>query len=173
MTNYVVLIILSTFTVLSIMFQLRSRINLKKVWRLDKFGVIPNYSFFAPLPLTSDYRIIYRVTSQEKGHDSFKEVCIYQFKHWYQFIFNPFKYYNKGLIDLCVGLVKEYNNLEQDSKNFIQISSNYISILNVVIDNLKLYENTNEVEFGIVVTKDKRETRESSIVFRSFKHKIE
>ncbi|WKD87032.1 hypothetical protein KCTC32516_02412 [Polaribacter huanghezhanensis] len=172
MIDYITITILSAFTVLSIVFQLRNKFNLKKIWKLDKYGIIPNYSFFAPLPLTNDFRIIYRLTINDMSKNDFEELDIYQYKNWYQCLFNPFKYYNKGLIDLCVALLKEYKNLEQDSKKFIQVSSNYIGILNIISDSIKSQNIDDEVEFSIVATQDRSEDRKASVVFRSFKHKI-
>jgi|GEM_PF-3331021 len=172
MNDYIIITILSSFTVLSVVYQLKSKFNLKKIWKWDKYGIIPNYSFFAPLPLTNDFRIIYRITSNEDTKNNFEELSAYQYKNWYIFLFNPFKYYNKGLIDLCVSLMKEYKSLEEDSKNFIQVSSNYIGILKVITDGIKSHDINDEIEFSIVVTQDLFEDRKASVVFRSFRHKI-
>lgn len=174
MNNYCIIGILGIFTGLSIFYQFKDKIHREKIQKWNKGGLLPYYSFFAPSPLTSDYRVIYRITNNGNPAD-FKEFVIHTSKTWYQGLFNSFKYYNKGLIDLCRMLPKEYQKLEKDLKNLIQISPNYIGILNAIIGTIKpqdRYDENKEIEFAIVKTQDTTADRDMSVVFRSFKHKL-
>lgn len=167
--------ILGGFLLLSMFFQMRGKLPFKKIWRFDTYGIMPNYSFFAPNPLTNDFRVVFRL-STPNGNEGFQEIRLYKFKKWYRFVLNPFKYYNKGLIDLCVALIHEYKHLDEDAKNFIQISANYLGIFNVIKNELMASQKncTNgELEFSILVTQDTTIERSCSVVFRSFKHKIQ
>ncbi len=171
--DYLIVGILSLFTVLSMLYQLRPILPLTWLWRMDQIGLIPNYSFFAPLPLTSDFRVVYRITDSGQQSD-FKEITIYRHFLWFRFLFNPFKYYNKGLIDLCVALITEYKALDEEERNFIQISHNYLSIFRLIQHELMRSAAIHpdcELEFAIVSTKENTDRREMTVLFRSFKHR--
>lgn len=102
--NYIITMILSIFIVLSIIVQLRRKFPLGVLLKMDPYGILPYYCFFAPLPLTSDFRIIYRVVNKGNNTD-FKEFIVYTPRNWYQCVFNPSKFYRKALIDLCISLI--------------------------------------------------------------------
>lgn len=174
--DYFIIGILSIFSVFSILFQLKNKAPLRKIGSWDTWGLLPYYCFFAPSPLTSDFRILYRITGQKSKTD-FKEVVIYTPKKWYRSLYGSGKYYSKGLVDLCIGIMEEYKKLKKDSKSLIQISSNYTGILNAIIGTIKpqdrfCYDENDEIEFSIIATQDKNAGRTMDVVFRSFKHKL-
>ncbi len=170
--KYLIIAILGIFTILSIAFQVRAKLPFKGIWRFDNSGLMPNYTFFAPRPLTQDFRVIYR-SSGEGGKKDWQELDIYKKAPFLSFCFNGFKYYNKGLIDSCIALLTEFRELNDDSKNFIQVSSNYIGIFNVIKSNLEGGSTVHkEVEFAVVSTQNTIDNRMASILFRSFKHDV-
>lgn len=130
--DFVVLGVLSLFTISSILYQFH-RPTKKIIDKYDKIGVFPNWSFFAPVPGTYDIRILYRDQNQEMSLNSnWIEIELYfKQKRRFDFFWNPRKYYQKAIIDLSQGLIlkhQEYKNI-----NLTQLSWPYITILQHVM----------------------------------------
>jgi|HubBroStandDraft_2_1064218.scaffolds.fasta_scaffold215536_2 hypothetical protein len=121
-----VLVILGSFTLMSIIYQVKY--VQKRISVYDKFHLLPNYSFFAPRPFVNDYRLVYTMTSDKENE--WIEIPMYSDSRLHRMFWNPFKYYNKGMIDSCHLLLIEFKRLE--NKNFIRISTNYINLLMVI-----------------------------------------
>ncbi|UTW62799.1 hypothetical protein KFE98_01180 [bacterium SCSIO 12741] len=119
-----VITMLAMFSIASILYQIKP--IQKVLLKYDPLGLLPNYSFFAPKPISNDFRIVYRV----KDRKEWEEVPMYQKFYLFRFLWNPFKYYNKGFIDSCQAVHKEYSLLKD--KNLIQLSIHYLNLLSVV-----------------------------------------
>ena len=168
--NYIIITLFSVATVLSIAFQMRERLPFKSFWRFDRFGLLPNYSFFAPKPLMQDFRVVFRLTNESKN-DEWQELPMYENLSISKTLYNPFKYYNKGMIDICMSLLKEMKNLKEEQKDFIQVSANYLGIFNVIKKNIDRKEAISKrIEFAIISTEDFKQKRKIKILFRSFQH---
>lgn len=172
--DYIIIGVLILFSLLSIAFQLRKKIPFKRIWLIDPLGLLPNYSFFAPKPLQQDFRIVYRVMKEEVEEEiDWQEYPMYGNSNLSKMFYYPFKYYNKGMIDICMALTKEYAELKEEELSFIQISSNYLGILTILQEILHPKTSKGKkLEFAILMTEDHPQGRKAKVTFRSFKHII-
>ncbi|MCO6174322.1 hypothetical protein NHF50_04620 [Flavobacterium sp. NRK F10] len=156
---------LAIFTVVSILYQIKGLQKAIQKW--DKFGLLPNYCFFAPNPLLNDYRIVFKRINSEQ--EEWEEVPIYMEFKIVRIFWNPFKYYNKGLIDSCHFLIDEFNVLE--NKKGIQFSVFYLNILTLISNFLKEernYKNESIVRFSIVSSKGIKDIAIDHVMFASY-----
>ena len=66
--------IFGAYGLLSLLFQFESRLK-KWLASKDALSLLPSWSFFAPIPGTSDYRIIFRDFSEDKSLGSWKRLA--------------------------------------------------------------------------------------------------
>lgn len=127
--NTIVVVILTIFTILSILFQFKGVLknNLEKI---DRFGFLPNWSFFAPIPGTFDYRILYRDTFANNIGEWQEVDLLFKSKRKVDFIWNPSKYYQKCIFDSIQGLLLESNKTDI---RLIQVNWYYLLILQIVM----------------------------------------
>jgi hypothetical protein len=69
--------------------------------RFDKCLFIPKWTFFAPHPGCSDYRIIYRTFDCEEQKGGWSEICLIRERRWRDAFWNPDKRMGKGVFDLA------------------------------------------------------------------------
>lgn len=161
--------IISLFTLLSCFAQFKKPFG-KVVNQIDKYGILPNWSFFAPIPGTSDYRIVF-CDIDILGHKSnWQEVEMgFKKKRTVDFFWNPKKYFQKGIIDLIQALLLEYADCKE--KRLIQFSWSYLVLLQIVIRE-KREQDIRSRQFAIVSTKGFDSNKDLDLVFISFKHKL-
>jgi hypothetical protein len=166
MMQYLIIGTLAIFTVASVLYQFKSMKS--KLVKFDKLNILPNYSFFAPKPFENDYRLVYKIIAEEESE--WTEVPMYRKFNLLRIFWNPFKYYNKGMIDSCQFLLTEFNALK--NKNFIQVSESYINILLVISKCLNRKEkNTETIRFAILASEGIKSVKIKNVVFASF-HQI-
>jgi hypothetical protein len=164
---YLIIVVLAIFTIASTFFQIKSL--QPKLRKIDKFGLLPNYSFFAPKPIANDYRLVYKIISDT--NTDWKEIPMYNQFSLLRIIWNPFKYYNKSFIDTSHFLLTEFDVLED--KKFIQISLHYLSILMVISEYLNkkgLKDVT--IRFSIVASGGGSQVKLEKVLFASYYQKI-
>jgi hypothetical protein len=109
-----------------------SQLNLKVVAPLkahDIFSLIPNWSFFAPRPGTSDYHLLFRDSDSSAEWGGWHEIPLADTRTLWGAIWNPEKRKTKALSDVVRGLVR----LAQDRKlRDFSLTLPYLSILNFV-----------------------------------------
>lgn len=163
---YIVITILAIFIIASIFYQIKSLKSI--IGKFDKFNLLPNYSFFAPKPFTNDYRLVYKIICDNDSE--WIEIPMYKKFDFFRIIWNPFKYYNKGMIDTCQFLLGEFHALE--NKNFIKISASYLNILLVISKFLKVEkEDAITIRFAILSSEGNDSVKIKNVVFASF-HQI-
>ncbi len=164
---YIVVITLAVFLIASVIYQITS---LKpKIGKYDKLGILPNYSFFAPKPLTRDYRLAYKVIADEEQQE-WIEIPFYNKFSILQTVWNPRKYYNKGMIDTCNFMIKEFEAV--DNKRFIQVSMHYINILLTIAMFHKAPEKNNtKIRFAVLTSEGNRSASIETVLFASY-HQI-
>lgn len=158
---------LAFFSVASIAHQFRAC----KRWlrRLDPGFLLPTYTFFAPVPMTNDFRLVYRIDPGAVG--AWKEVCIYRGRRWFQPLLNPEKYYAKAFVDVCNFLLEEHAHLE--NKKVVQVSIHYISLLSLVATTLRrVGASATTVCFAIVSSEDTEALRIKGMFFLSMSHRV-
>lgn len=154
-----IITILAIFTIASIVFQFKKQQQV--LVKFDKLHVLPNYSFFAPKPLSNDFRLVYKVVGTTDVE--WREVEMYKHFSMVRCFWNPFKYYNKGFIDTSNFLMAEFRAIEH--KVFIKISENYINILQVISENLG---ESNTIRFAIVTSTGMKELEIKDVLFASY-----
>lgn len=173
MLEITIIAIFAAFSLASAAFQFRGLILCDSLWKFDRFGLLPNYSFFAPAPLMIDFRIVYKMESS--GVDrQWREVQIYENIGLVKMLWNPFKYYNKGAIDLCMGLTQEFANLRSEDRAFIQISSYYLWIMRIIQTQPEFINfNPQQFQFFVLASRQLGGERKSTLVFESYIHNHE
>jgi len=164
--------LLGLFTILSILAQIPKLHTF--LARIDFTKLLPNYSFFAPKPMTCDYRLVFKL-SNEKDSNNWDEIPICGNSIIQRLFFNPEKYYVKAFIDSCHYLFKEFVALDEDKKQYIQFSLNYINIFKIVMTELQKHEvrqsHTTKVQFAIVSSNNEGVLKIEELKFLSLIHK--
>ena len=167
----IIIILLSLFTFLSIIVQFPFAKDFFN--KIDKTQLLPNYSFFAPYPMMEDLRLVYK---EDITESEWEEIEMLAPTLVSRLTINPDKYYVKGFIDSFNFLLMELKALEEDKKNFIQFSSFYINMLQLVEDDIK---NKNKkiitpIRFAIVSTEHKNQDylKINEVKFISLTHSV-
>lgn len=139
--------------------------------KYDWAHLLPNYSFFAPRPLMHDYRLVYKLVSDEpKG---WEELYLCGKTGLSRIFLNEQKYHSKAFVDAAQALMKEIAELEQEKRKFIQFSFNYVTILKVLSKNLdQTLLKTHQIRFAIVTSENQDELKVKEVLFASLPHQI-
>jgi hypothetical protein len=119
--------------------------------------MLPNWTFFAPNPGTSDYHLIYRINNNDED-ENWKEIPIIQNRSFFHFFLNVEKRKLKTLIDCIHGIISVNNNnikyklSEENSTKSLCISVSYLLLLNAVETEMKKagFQKNTEFQFAIV-----------------------
>jgi len=71
----------------------------------DRFMLLPKWTFFAPNPGCTDYRLLYRDYDEDEQPSKWEEVMSVRRRSWSDAIWNPDKRSSKGLFDLGQALL--------------------------------------------------------------------
>lgn len=166
--EYSIISLIVLFTIGSALFQFDY--FRKVLTRIDLFGILPNWSFFAPIPGTSDYRVMFCDYDQLDEKSDWIEIDM-GFKHTrrFDFIWNPKKYFQKAIIDLIQSLILEYTNCRE--KELVQFSWSYLVLLQIVMSERKS-KNSVLRQFAIVSTTGFKNDRKLELIFISKKHSL-
>ena len=72
--------------------------------RLDPFGLLPEWRFFAPVPGRSDYYLLYRDELGDGATTAWREVVLERPRRWCYPVWNPGRRERKALVDLVADL---------------------------------------------------------------------
>jgi hypothetical protein len=157
--------------ILSVVFQFNTSIKTGMA-RLDIFGLLPSWSFFAPTPGTSDYRLAYRDCRKDGNWSFWKEVNVYKEHSPFRFIWNPSKVETKALSDIVQILFKELNSeVYKKCPEVIVITNPYLALLQKVVSEPK-EEETLQRQFAILSSSGYDGKRKIQPLFISCTHKI-
>lgn len=157
-----VIIVLAIFMVASTLYQIKY--FQKYLNEFDKLQLLPNYSFFAPKPYANDFRLVYKLN--EDLNTNWEELDMYKEFTFKRIIWNPFKYYNKGMIDICQYLIQEQNVI--NDKEVLKSSVNHINIILSIYRFLKDNNiNVESVKFAIITSEGDKDLKIKSLVFCS------
>jgi len=103
----------------------------KSAWirKVDVFGAIPEWKFFAPTPGTSDYHLLYRDQYSDGSIGQWREVTFGEERRWWNVVWNPNRRQLKALFDIVLSLQYEW---KQQPDAGIQASMAYLYVLNYV-----------------------------------------
>lgn len=96
--------------------------------RFDPVSLLPYWSFFAPVPGTSDYRILVRAKDADGQVGSWTEICVHEKRSAPHLFWNPNKIRQKCVSDCVSALLREVSKSEDDNSDFIQLSWPYIKL---------------------------------------------
>jgi hypothetical protein len=96
--------------------------------RYDPLGVLPQWRFFAPVPMQFDYHLLYRDFYSDGEHSDWTEVHIIQPRSFRDVIWNPEKRRKKALLDVLTRLAQHI----VASDKAILVSLPYLSVLNYI-----------------------------------------
>lgn len=151
------------FAIASLLYQIKPL--QRPLRKIDRWNLLPNYSFFAPKPLTNDYRLLYRVTTEDAGE--WVEIPMYHGFRASRVVWNPYKYQNKALVDTCNFLVAEFNALQD--KHFIRVSLHYLTILVTISRHLgPARRQGQKVRFAIVESAGANNVAIERVLFASY-----
>jgi len=100
---------------------------------IDKLGLVPIWTFFAPRPGTTDYHILYRDKTTDENVGEWTEISLLENRSWADSLWNPQKRAKKVLSDIIQSLVVTLGHYpKEEDRNHIMYSFAYIMVLHLV-----------------------------------------
>lgn len=130
----------------TVAFQFRDSKASDWVRSIDFFSLIPLWTFFAPNPGTNDYHLLYRDESFDGERSEWSEIEINENRKLLTCIWNPNKRGKKVLCDVIQNIVPMIN-VYKDNPKTIMLSLPYILILNAVLTQKNIFDNTKSKQF--------------------------
>lgn len=96
--------------------------------RLNRLSLLPYWSFFAPIPGTSDHRVVFRTRSGDGTLSPWREVGVYSRRTPTHLVWNPAKHTQKCLSDCVIALLRQAAANGDEKDGFIQLSWPYIKL---------------------------------------------
>jgi hypothetical protein len=128
MMTTICILILTAWLIISLLSQLQVKL-VAPLKAHDVFSLIPNWSFFAPRPGTSDYHLVYRDLGADGEWGKWREIPLAERRTLMGAIWNPQKRRTKTLSDVVRGLIR----LAHDRVlNDFSLTLPYLSILNYI-----------------------------------------
>jgi hypothetical protein len=138
LSGLLILALLGVWFLISIPNQLTNRYG-AWVSRFDPFGFVPKWTFFAPIPGTFDYRLIYRDLLADGTPGEWQEVDWCVKRRWTHVLWHPRRLTTKLIMDSISGLgqvvahmAKEGIDIERNPQGMI-VSTPYVLLLNLVM----------------------------------------
>jgi hypothetical protein len=119
-----------------------------RIRKFDLAGLIPNWPFFAPVPGTCDYYLLYRDELADRSLTDWREVPLCDDRRFWHVIWNPGKREKKALFDLTAALMGE---VSEDKAELIQLSVPYLAILTYISSIPRLYR-ARRTQFLLMMT---------------------
>jgi hypothetical protein len=166
--NYFIIVVLGIWLFLSIIAQFRGIKWIKWVKDKDSLALIPSWTFFAPNPGVTDYKLLYRDRLFNGQFNNWKEVA-HRNNSILNFIWNPDKRRQKAIADSCRSLLQTANKNSENKA--ILSSAPYLTIMAYIMNMPKnsLYEYR---LFLIVRTFGYISSKPPDILFLSYLHKL-
>lgn len=136
----------------------------------SRMPFIPIWTFFAPVPLSSNYNMMFRYMYEDSSLSLWDMLIDTQkINPWKRIILNPEKRFQKTVIDFTNTLIKMMNDHSKHLDLNMRFSEPYLSILNY-ISNKNIPSQVIKLQFCITST-DKNDG--TSIILLSEFHAIE
>jgi hypothetical protein len=167
MTTVICIAILGAWFLISALSQLNFA-RTKWLKARDIFSLIPNWSFFAPRPGTSDYHLLFRDISSKGECGKWQELTLADARTLSGAIWNAPKRSRKVLSDVVRGLVR----MAQDkSRKDFSLTLPYLAILNYV-SSLPRDDRSVGTQFMILMSHGFFPERDPQFVFMSNVHNL-
>jgi hypothetical protein len=130
MLSFVIGTLLCVWFLLSVLNQFSFSFINKTMARLDRLYLLPVWTFFAPNPGCTDYRLVYRDIISPELPSSWNEIPLVQERKCIDAFWNPDKRRSKAVFDLVQSLLI-FRSKNPDSAA-VMISLPYIALLHYV-----------------------------------------
>lgn len=145
---------------------------------INRFNILPIYTFFSPNPGKVDSHLLYRDNLVNQDNTDWKEVVTIVKRPSHHFIWNPNKRVNKLVID-ALSELRSINNecikkeiKKEDFDIFLQVNRGYIALLNFVSNLEKISPHSVARQFFIVDVFIDKEGRHVMPLFCSGFHRL-
>lgn len=145
--DYVVVVIMIGWLLLSAVCQLPGSLT-RRIRAYDLAGLIPLWPFFAPVPGTCDYYLLYRDELADGSMLNWREISLCDDRRLWHVIWNPRKREKKALFDLTSALMAE---IRPDAIEAVQLSVPYLVILTYISSLPRTYP-TRATQFLLMIT---------------------
>jgi hypothetical protein len=171
-----IIIVVSSFYLLWIFFTLVSQTGFEwddRIFHFDVFRLIPVWTFFAPNPGVSDFNLLLRTRLPDGTLTPFTQIPLKGRKNILMAIFNPHRRLQKALHDHAQAISMQVagGTLTEENKEDIQLTFNYISILNYCTQ-LPSVSGSSALQFMILESFGYHEFREPQVILNSGFHKL-
>jgi hypothetical protein len=136
---------------------------------LSKFFILPNWSFFSPHPLITDYNLFYRVVDKNHSQNEYLKVEFANSNKMSHIFFNKGKRKTKFVLDTVLDLIEELKKTNKNDYKYIPYSLQYLLLLNYIISEITA-ENIKSVQFKIC--EQSYVNNSEKIIFQSFVHDV-
>ena len=135
----------------------------------DQFSFVPSWSFFAPVPATTDPHLIYRDRTDDGEMGPFREVaCSIATRGCLSFFWNPRRRVLKVFTDVMSDLIGLSKSLDP---NEFKLSIPYLTLANFVLG-ITAPPNSVARQFAIVSTTGFDESKAPELIFVSEFHPL-
>jgi len=151
----------------------------RRIKKLNIFGLIPGWTFFAPNPGISDYRFVFRDIFSE-GHSEWKEVEWCRCRRLVDALWHPQRHRTKLIVD-CVSAfvltVQEMRKLglatetEGDTPAWI-VAVPYMALLNVTVSMPRASADVRARQFAIIEQKPSEPSGKPRLIVCSAPHEL-
>jgi hypothetical protein len=164
----VVIVILALWLLISALSQLKVR-GTSTLRNYDFFSLIPNWSFFAPRPGTSDYHLLFRDCDADGKFGKWQELPLADERTILGAIWNPQKRNKKALSDT----VRSIAQISQDKalRAGIAFTIPYLVTLNY-ISSMSRADSTIQTQFMILKSDGFFSEHDPELVFLSNVHRL-
>lgn len=155
--GYCVLAILAIWFLVSVLHQFDNEVG-RRVKKANILGVIPGWTFFAPIPGTSDYRFVFRDVLPT-GCTEWQEVQWCSRRRLLDAIWHPERHHTKLVVDCVSALVRTVAEMRklginQEGKTPAWIVSvPYLALLNIAVSTPRISSNAKARQFAIIEQK--------------------
>lgn len=104
--------------------------------RLNRASWLPYWSFFAPIPGTSDHRVLRRSREKNLKASEWGEVDFHVGRRWFHLLWNPDKHLNKCVTDCVSILLMERSEVGDEHPEVIQLSWSYLKLAQFALQGL-------------------------------------
>ena len=145
--DYVAAGLILAWLLLSVIGQMPCELT-QRLRALDMAGLIPNWSFFAPIPGTCDYFLLYRDELTDRSLTDWREITLCDDRQPLHIVWNPRKREKKALFDLTTALVREART---DAIDAVQLSVPYLILITYISSLPRAYP-TRSTQFLLMMT---------------------
>ena len=172
--EFIVITFLTIWLLLTVLCQFKeTKISSYVRGKVDVFGLIPLWTFFAPRPGKRDYHLLYRDKINDEINSEWQELEITEERSFWSWFWNPEKRDKKILSDIVQNLVSSIPHYKNDKvdHDLLMFSMPYIIVLHAV-SQCKVTEKDTLRQFMLAETSGYFKDIPPSVILLSVFHQI-